>query len=216
MINEKEKFKVIHIDKNANVVVCDTMIGGLIDKDVIPQALEELENSKFSAMILAYINGVSIMIEKGMSVEQVVQIWEQKKESLNNQKKEKVEPIPDWYYMIEDYKAKQDFKLVYVDKETNLAVYDARTSGDIKQKIIPNAIKLLKDTNYPAIILQSLNGVSIMIEKGMTAEQAVQMWEQKHDKRNNSKGSCHKFSDWTNLLAEYRARKEKQTQPSQE
>lgn len=215
MINEKEKFKVIHIDKNANVVVCDTMIGGLIDKDVIPQALEELENSKFSAMILAYINGVSIMIEKGMSVEQVVQIWEQKKESLNNQKKKKVEPIPDWYYMIEDYKAKQDFKLVYVDKETNLAVYDARTSGDIRQKIIPNAIKLLKDTNYPAIILQSLNGVSIMIEKGMTAEQAVQMWEQLSNQRNNSRKSNYEFSDWTNLLSKYRKEKNAKAQNSQ-
>ena len=53
-----------------------------------------------------------------------------------------------------------------------------------------------------------------MIEKGMTAEQVIQMWEQLSNERNNTK-SIYEFSDWTKLLSKYKEKQKFQSQNHQ-
>ena len=62
------------------------------------------------------------------------------------------------------------------------AIYAIGLFGNsITEDIIPEGVKVLKDSEYEKMILQDLNGVDVIIDKSTTVEEAINQWETKRN-----------------------------------
>ena len=68
--------RISNIDKQSKTVTFDALIGN-ITKQIIPEAIEILNQSPYENGVITGLNGVDITISKGMSVDTAIQTWEQ-------------------------------------------------------------------------------------------------------------------------------------------
>lgn len=168
--NGRKMFYVAEIDTSTNTVFLEGILGGHVTKEIIPQMVEFLNNSEYSAFT-AHFNGVNLQVTKGTTVEEATATWLESKERFDEAVARKIQTA--------NYTR---FSIDKVEKSTNTVVLEGR-GGHITNEIIPQMVQFLNNSMYSAFTAE-LNGVVFKINKGTSVEEATAIWEDKFNKLN--------------------------------